>query len=269
MLRPRVLTIAGSDPSGGAGLQADLSVFAVFGCHGMAVPAALTCQDSAGVRHSVALDAAEILDEANLVFEDSPPAAVKTGMLLRADAVDAVVHVVVRHAVVPLVVDPVLLSSSGARLFDDDARDALVSRLFPRATLVTPNAFEAAALTGMEVRSTDEATEAARRLLELGAGAALVKGGHIEGEDVADVLVLANGAPQIHRHERVRLARPVRGTGCALSAAIASGLARGLPLPAAVEVGVRYVQAAIRHAYPTGRGAFSLDRGVHVEGMNS
>jgi hydroxymethylpyrimidine/phosphomethylpyrimidine kinase len=268
MTRARVLTIAGSDPSAGAGVQSDLSVFGAFGCHGLAVIAGLTAQDSRGVRVVRPVPDGFVADQLAALFSDGPPAAAKTGMLASADAVRAVTGAFRDRPGTPLVVDPVAASSGGVPLADADAARAIRDHLMPIATLIAPNAMEAAALTGHRVDGLDGAVAAARRLVQQGARAALVKGGHLGGDESVDVLVVA-GRPDPVLYARPRLATPrrVRGTGCALSAAIAAGLARGLPLPRAVEIAGDWVHAAIAAAYETGPGALVLDRWVRVTGM--
>ena len=269
MARARVLTVAGSDPSGGAGLQADLGVFAAFGCHALGVVAGLTVQSSAGVHAVLAVAPGFVAAQLEALFADCPPAAAKTGMLADVDAVRAVAAVFSAWPRVPLVVDPVAASADGVALASIEARHALLAELIAAAALVTPNSVEAEAMTGLAVTSVEGAVAAARRLVEMGAQAALVKGGHLCGDSVIDVLVRRQSGvtPQFYERPRVVLERRVHGTGCALSAAIASGLARGLPLPEAVRVAGDWVHAAIAKSYPIGAGACSLDRSVRVKGM--
>jgi hydroxymethylpyrimidine/phosphomethylpyrimidine kinase len=270
MTRAVALTIAGSDPSGGAGLQADLAAFAAFGCHGAAVVAGLTVQGSEGVRAVRPVEDGFVAAQLDALFVDHPPAAAKTGMLASADAVRGVADAFRRRADVPLIVDPVVRSSSGAALADAAAAAALRDELLPLAALVTPNADEAAELTDIEVAGLDGAVAAARRLVAAGAKAALVKGGHWGGDDATDVLVAADARdPVIFTRPRIRRDRRVRGTGCALSAAIAAGLARGLPLARAVQVAGDWVHAGIARAFETGPGALVLDRSARVPGMPS
>jgi len=268
MTRTRVLTVAGSDPSAGAGLQADLGVFSAFGCHGLAVVAGLTAQDSRGVRSVLPTPDGFVGDQLATLFRDGAPAAAKTGMLATADAVRAVAAAFHARPDVPLVVDPVAASSGGVRLADAAAEQAIRNHLTAIAALIAPNAAEAEALTGIRVADLDGAVAAARRLVQDGAGAALVKGGHWGGDDVIDVLVMDGVAdPVLFARPRIRRERLVRGTGCALSAAIAAGLARGLPTHLAVEIAGDWVHAAIARAYETGPGALVLDRSVRVPGM--
>lgn len=261
MARTRVLTISSSDPSGGAGQEADLATFASLGCHGMAVVVGVTVQDTCGVHGTWPLDADVARRQIAALFEDCPPAAAKSGALPTLHTVRAVVDAWAQAPSVPLVVDPVVVSSGGMRLCDEAAEREILTRLVPLAALVTPNAVEAAAMTGVAVTGVDGAVAAARRLVGMGARAALVKGGHLAGVVVTDVLV-ESGTSDPVLFERPRIVSPnrVRGTGCALSAAVAAGLARGHDLREAVRIAGDWVHAAIAGAYPTGAGALSLDR---------
>jgi len=244
------LTIAGSDPSGGAGIQADLKTFHQIGVYGMSVITLLTVQNTCRVSAVEVLDAGLVEAQLLAVLEDIPPAAAKTGALGNAD----VIRMVARHArefTFPLVVDPVMISKHGAPLIAEDARTVLTASLLPYAALVTPNLHEAGAIAGIDVRDPESMEEAARRILELGAAAVLVKGGHLADKAI-DVLhwggnvrhFVAERIPTIHTH----------GTGCTYSAAITAGLAQGLPLPEAVDVAKRFITAAIRSAPGIGAG---------------
>lgn len=255
----RVLTVAGSDPSGGAGVQADMKTFAAFGCFGMAVISALTAQDTTGVRGVHAPPAAFVGSCLDALLDDCPPAAVKTGMLFDGDVIDRVAVALRSGAAGPLVVDPVMVATSGDALLRPDAERAIRERLLPIAALVTPNAHEAARLTGIDVISEGDAIRAGEALLELGAAAALVKGGHVPGDVVTDVLVCRDG-PRVTAFRRPRiLGVSSHGCGCTLSAAVAAGLARGDGLRAAVSRAGDFVHAAIAASRPTGRGATPLD----------
>jgi hydroxymethylpyrimidine/phosphomethylpyrimidine kinase len=256
--RPAVaLTIAGSDPSGGAGIQADLKTFHAFGVYGEAVLAALTVQSTRGVTGVHAVPAAFVAAQIEAVLADIPPAATKTGMLASAGIVEAVARVLRRRRVRNLVVDPVMASTGGARLLDEDAVEAMRSRLLPLAALATPNGPEAEVLCGILPRDEEDAVEAGRRILEFGPRAVLVKGGHGRGRTVVDVLVQP-GRISVHRHPRLRT-KATHGTGCTLSAAIAAGLARGRPLRAAVEAAVEFVRRAMACAPRLGAGPGPLN----------
>lgn len=243
--RPTVLTIAGSDPSGGAGLQADLKTFATHGVEGMAVVALLTAQSREGVAWAEALPAEAVARQLDVLLPAHPPRATKTGALGSVAVVETVAQRADRLG--SLVVDPVLLSTSGARLLSDDAMDCMRRRLLPEVTLLTPNAPEAALLSGRSVEDLAGARDAARALADLGAAAVLVKGGHLLESGAVDVL-LADGAFVELEAGRVPGPTP-RGTGCALAAAIAARLALGHELLVAVEGAKAWLGRAIQGAH--------------------
>jgi len=252
---PVALTIAGSDSGGGAGIQADLKTFAAFDVYGASVVTALTAQNTRGVRAIAAVEPAFVAAQIDAVLDDLDVAAAKTGMLLSAAVIDAVADRLAARPVPHLVVDPVLVATSGEALLEPAALARLRERLVPLATLLTPNLREAEALTGRSVTRPADMRQAARMLLDLGARAVLLKGGHLEGEAL-DLLddgrnVRELSAPRIATHD-------AHGTGCTLSAAIAAGLARGLDLGAAVEGAKRYVTRAIERAARVGQGARAL-----------
>jgi hydroxymethylpyrimidine/phosphomethylpyrimidine kinase len=250
---PRLLTIAGSDSSGGAGIQADLKTFTVFRGYGMSAVTALTAQNTQAVRGVVPVDPAFVRAQIDAVVEDIGVDATKTGMLANRELVAAVAAAVRDHSLAPLVVDPVMVAQSGAALLADNARDAVRELLLPLATVVTPNTPEAAALLAVEVDGVPAMREAATRLVALGARAALVKGGHLGGAESVDVL---HDGRTLHELRAPRLAvRHTHGTGCILAAAIAAGLGGGLDLLAAVEQAKRFVSAAIRGGLALGKGA--------------
>lgn len=251
---PVALTVAGSDPSGGAGLQADLKTFQRHGVYGCAVVSLITVQNTRGVTRVVPLDAELVGAQLDAVLEDLSPRAWKTGAL---GTVDTVLAVAERAARVEktgalLVVDPVMMSTHGAPLIDDNARLTLVRSLLPHCTLVTPNLQEAAALSGRVVASLGEAREAARAIAALGPRAVLVKGGHLDGAPV-DVLY-AEGVVHELRGERIET-RHTHGTGCALSAAITARLARSEPLLQACVAAKAWLREALRTAPGLGAGA--------------
>jgi hydroxymethylpyrimidine/phosphomethylpyrimidine kinase len=249
------LTIAGSDSGGGAGIQADLKTFAAHGVFGMSAITAITAQNTQAVTASVALDPALVAAQIDAVAADLPVHAVKIGMLANAAIVDAVVAALRRHGLGPVVLDPVMVAKSGARLLDDDAVRALRTRLLPLATIVTPNAPEAGVLVGRPVMTLDGQRDAAVALVRLGAGAALVKGGHLEGP-ATDVLATAAGVVDLPA-ERIA-SRHTHGTGCTLAAAIAANLATGAGLRDAVERAKAYVTRCIRQAPGLGHGCGPL-----------
>jgi hydroxymethylpyrimidine/phosphomethylpyrimidine kinase len=248
---PVALTIAGSDSSGGAGVQADLRTFAALEVYGASAITAVTSQNTSGVRGVVALEPAFVQSQIDAVLDDLPVGAIKTGMLGTAALVGAVV-VELTKCNVPVVVDPVMVAKSGHALLADDAVAAVRTQLLPRAALVTPNLPEASALCGFPVRTVAEQESAARMLVgELGARAALVKGGHTTGDPVD---VLWDGA-RMTRLEAPRVdTRHTHGTGCTYSAAVAALLARGLSLVDAVTRAHAYVHEAIVQAPGLGRG---------------
>jgi len=257
---PVVLTIAGSDSGGGAGIQADLKTIEACGGFGTSAVTSVTAQHTRGVESTHVLPAGEIDAQCGAVFGDFAVGAVKTGMLATREVVDLVTgHV--REQSVPSVVDPVMVAASGDRLLDAGAEDAYEA-LAGEATLVTPNADEAEILTGVEVTDEQRAAEAGERFLEMGADAALVKGGHVPGEEVIDVLVTADSVRTL-THSRVDT-EATHGSGCALSAAIATRLAHGDDLGTAVESGVELLGRAVRYGLDVGQGAGAVHHMVGV-----
>jgi hydroxymethylpyrimidine/phosphomethylpyrimidine kinase len=241
------LTIAGSDSSGGAGIQADLKTFAALGVYGASVITALTAQNTQGVAaiHDVPPDF--IAAQIDAVFSDLAVGAVKIGMLSQPAVIETVARGLTRHKATDIVLDPVLVATSGDRLSAPGVADALRRLLIPRALIVTPNLPEAAALTGASpARSEQEMEAQARDLLGLGARHVLIKGGHGEGAESVDLLI---GQGEVVRLAAPRLTtRNTHGSGCTMSSAIAAGLAKGLDLVAAVEAAKAYVTAAIANA---------------------
>jgi hydroxymethylpyrimidine/phosphomethylpyrimidine kinase len=245
-----VVTVAGSDPTGGAGVQGDLKTFAAHGVYGAAVVAALTVQNHAGVTEVLGVEPRLVVSQLQAVLDQVAPAAAKTGMLYRAETVERLADLLRRRPLPNLVVDPVLSATSGGSLAEPGLREALVARLLPLATVVTPNLPEAEALLGRPV-PPDGAEDAARALLALGCRAVLVKGGHAPGPATD---VLATGS-SVSRWTSPRVDTPHgHGAGCALAASIAARLAKGDPLERAVEGAREYVHRAIEAAVPLGRG---------------
>jgi len=256
--RTIVLTIAGSDSGGGAGIQADLKTFVRFGVYGASVITAVTAQNTLGVRAWEPVSPALVSAQIDAVAEDLRPAAIKSGMLGDADVVQAVADGVRRHALAPYVLDPVMAATSGDALVTPGAIEATVRLLFPLATLVTPNLDEVALLVGERPHDAEAMEIAARRLVQThGARAALVKGGHLDGDDLVDVLF---DGTTMRRFSHRRIATTsTHGTGCTLSSAIAASLALGDPLERAVERGLDYVARAIANAPGLGAGHGPLD----------
>ncbi len=250
--RPRTaLTIAGSDSGGGAGIQADLKTFAALGVYGTSALTAVTAQNTRGVRAIAELAPALVAAQIDAVVEDIGVDAVKTGMLANAAIIATVVARVQTHGLTPLVVDPVMVATSGDRLLRDDALQALRTTLLPLALIVTPNLPEAAALASIAVDRRADLEDAARRISALGARYVLITGGHAPG-DPTDLLFDGQGFVEF-RGERIRTTS-THGTGCTLSAAIAAYLARGETVVDAVGHAKAYVTAALRAVYPVGHG---------------
>lgn len=256
-MKPVALTIAGSDPSGGAGLQADLKTFHQFGVYGMSVVTLVTVQNTRRVSAVEPLEARLVEEQLDAVLEDIPPQAAKTGALGTAAIIEAIARRAGQFAF-PLVVDPVMISKHGAPLISGDAREAL-ARLLPAAFLLTPNLHEAEALAGRAVRTVAEMEEAARRIAELGPKAVLVKGGHLDG-DAVDVLYY-RGRLQRFSARRIE-SKNTHGTGCTYSAAITAELAQGAGLEAAIERAKRYITLAIAGAPGLGQGCGPVDHWV-------
>ena len=254
------LTIAGSDSGGGAGIQADLKTFHQFGVFGTSVITAVTAQNTLGVRAWEPVPVELVTRQLDAVADDLPPGAVKSGMLGSAALVEAVADGIARRRLPNYVLDPVMVATSGDRLLERDAERLVVQRLVPLAALVTPNLDEAAVLVGGSVRDPDDMERAGRTLVQLGARAALVKGGHLAGQEVVDVLVTGG---TVRRFTRPRLeTTSTHGTGCTLSAAIAAGLALGRPLERAVEDALDFVHRAIAAAPGLGHGHGPLNHFV-------
>jgi hydroxymethylpyrimidine/phosphomethylpyrimidine kinase len=253
--RPVALTIAGSDPSGGAGIQADLKTFHQFGVYGEAAITLITVQNTIGVDRVECLPPDLVAQQIRAVLEDIPPQAIKLGALGNAAIIEAVAASLYGFKA-PLVIDPVMVGKHGAALLNADAIDIFKRLLLPRAFLITPNLMEAAALTGINVETEEQMAAAAAALVALGAHAALIKGGHLAGTRADDLLL--DGSPHVLAQARIET-RHTHGTGCTYAAAIAAELARGTDLRAAVECAKRFVTDAIRTAPHLGQGAGPLN----------
>ncbi len=263
---PTALTIAGSDSGGGAGIQADLRTFHQWRTRGATAITAVTAQNTLGVQRVHPLPPAIVEAQIASVLDDFDVAAAKTGMLHDREVVEATAGILERADLPWLVVDPVIIAASGDRLLDADALDALRAELLPLASLVCPNGPEAAALTGERCDDAESLLRSARRLVELGAKAALVKGGHVDADEgeVRDVLWDGTSA---HVYRRPRIAtRHVHGTGCSLSAAVTAALARGMKLEAAVRAAGDWVHAAIGSAPGIGGGSGPINHFAAVPG---
>lgn len=255
----RVLVLAGSDSGGGAGIQADIKTISALGGYAATAITAITVQNTLGVTgvHPVPVDIVEA--QARAVLDDIGADAIKTGMLGDVAMVEAVARVLDSAAGTPAVIDPVMVAKGGASLLAQAAVGAVRTLMIPRAALLTPNAPEAAALTGLEVETTDDLRRAAEILLGLGARAVLMKGGHVGGERVVDLLITPQGETTFEG-ERIDT-RHTHGTGCTLASACAAGLAQGLPLTEAVARAWSYVHGAMLHAPGFGAGHGPLDHG--------
>lgn len=257
--KPRVLVVAGSDSGGGAGIQADIKAITMLGGFAMTAVTALTAQNTLGVDEVLGIEPRFVAQQMKSVLTDLGADAIKIGMLGSARVIEAVAGVCETLGFgLPLILDPVMVAKGGARLLDQGALDALVLRLLPLASLVTPNVPEAEILTGITIKSVRDLERAADALLALGPSAVLMKGGHLEGDTLTDVLRTADGGD--HRFEGPRIhTRSTHGTGCTLASAIAAGIAEGLTLHGAVARAREYVVRAIELAPGLGRGHGPLE----------
>jgi hydroxymethylpyrimidine/phosphomethylpyrimidine kinase len=258
-MQGRVLVVAGSDSSGGAGIQADIKTITALGGYAATAITALTAQNTLGVFRILPVDPDFVAEQMDLVLSDIGADAIKTGMLHSADVIEVVVRVLSKRASsVPLIVDPVMIAKGGTPLLDDASLFALRRRLIPRAALVTPNAPEAAAIAQLPVECEDDLGAAADAILALGAGAVLIKGAHLPGEEIVDLLRTADGEQLELRQSRID-STSTHGTGCTLASAIAAGIAEGLTLRDSVSRAEDYVRKAILNAPGFGQGHGPLD----------
>jgi hydroxymethylpyrimidine/phosphomethylpyrimidine kinase len=266
---PRVLTIAGSDSGGGAGIQADLKTFAALGCYGMTAITALTAQNTLGVQAIQSVPAAFLKAQLQSVLDDIGVDAVKIGMLHSPEVVEVVAWAIDHYQLKRVVLDPVMVATSGDKLIADETVAVLVRELFPRVQLITPNLDEAALLLGRPVPDENALRQACADLQSMGAASVLLKGGHLQGEDVVDVLLLADGTSRTLRSKRIT-SRNVHGTGCTLSSAIASHWTLGLDLTEAVVQARSYILAAIQAgaSVTTGQGHGPLNHGFGPQVMH-
>jgi len=260
---PRALTIAGSDSGGGAGIEADLKTFTALRVYGMAALTSITAQNTVAVTGVHDVPPTMVAAQIDAVAQDIGVDAAKTGMLSSAAIVETVADALRRNEIPNVVVDPVMVAKSGARLLEAGASKALVRLLFPLARLVTPNIPEVEALAGARIRTGGDVAQAARALHALGPQYVLIKGGHLEDEQAVDYLfdgrgVQAFAAPRIDTNN-------THGTGCTLSAAVVAGLARGLSVPNAVQAAKEYVTEALKHALALGHGHGPLNHFWAIE----
>lgn len=257
----RVLIIAGSDSGGGAGIQGDIKTVTCLGGYAATAITALTAQNTQGVFGIHEVPPTFIAQQIKLVLDDIGADAIKTGMLHSAEVIESVADAL-QNCTAPLVVDPVMVAKGGAPLLQQQALHALKTRLLPLATLLTPNTEEAALLTGNAITNTEDMRHAAHALKQLGARAVLVKGGHVPGETITNLLLDENGE-HIFTVERID-SRHTHGTGCALASAIATHLGAGMPLKQAVENAQAYVSEAICHAPGFGQGHGPMGHGFMI-----
>lgn len=258
----RVLTIAGSDSGGGAGIQADLKTFAALGCYGTSAITALTAQNTVGVQGIHAVPAEFLKAQIQSVLDDIGVDAVKIGMLHAPGIVEVVAWAIDHYKLTNVVLDPVMVATSGDRLIASETMQVLVHELFPRVSVITPNLDEAALLLGRDIPNADALDIAAQDLLAMGARAVLLKGGHLAGDEVVDLLADASGPLQRLASRRIA-SRNVHGTGCTLSSAIAAHLALGHGLSEAVSLARAFILGAIAQGadVTTGQGHGPLNHG--------
>ena len=258
---PTALSIAGSDPSGGAGIQADLKTFHQLGVYGMSVITLLTNQNTKGVKDVQLVDPRKIMAQIETVIEDIPPSAAKTGALGSGEFIRLFAKRA-KSFTFPLVIDPVMISKHGAALLATEARKVFLEELLPCATLITPNLFEAAKFVDFEVKDLESMEKAAKRIAAMGAKAVLVKGGHLEGTEAADLLYF-NSRTEIFRSPRIET-KNTHGTGCTFSAAIAAELAKGKDLVSAIKFAKEFIVRAIQTAPGLGHGFGPLNHFVDM-----
>lgn len=260
LLPPIVLTFAASDPTGGAGVQADLLTLASLGCHPLSVITALTVQDTAGVEDVLPIDAGWVADQARALLEDMPVAVFKFGMLGSVEAIAAIAEIVADYPDIPLVFDPVLASGRGDQLADEEMVDAIVGLLLPRTTILTPNSLEARRLALDEDNEEDAPSlaECARRLVTAGSEYVLVTGTHESSPQVTNILYGAGG--QVRADQWERLPGSYHGSGCTLASAIAANLANGLAVEDAVRDAQEYTWQALAAGFRPGMGQYIPDR---------
>jgi len=256
IIESSVLTIAGSDSCGGAGIQADLNTFAAFGVYGASVVTAVTARNTLGVQALEPVSDALIVAQMESVLEDLPIRAIKTGVLPSVAAIAILGEMLEQYEpLVPMVVDPVVIEPDERKLSGEAALEAIQNHLFPLATVITPNLEEARVLTGMAIRDMDEMTAAAHELLDRGPYAVFLKGGRFGGLDITDILLTRDG---MYRYTHQAFDGRFHGTGCALSSAVAAGLAMEKTLPEAVQDAVEYVQACLENSLSPIKGRLGL-----------
>ena len=263
-MKSRILTIAGSDSGGGAGIQADIKAITALGGYAASALTALTAQNTLGVSAIAPVDPDFVVAQIKAVHEDIGLDAIKIGMLHRVEVVNAIADYFDScGSLPPIVLDPVMIAKGGAALIQDDAQEAMIERLVrPHTTLLTPNVPEAERLSGHKINDMEDIKVAAEILLGMGPDAVLMKGGHMDGAVVVDTLVTP-GDYILYDHPRVETPH-THGTGCTLSSSIATGLGQGLDMPSAVDRALRYVELAIENAPGLGKGHGPLDHGHNI-----
>lgn len=266
-MRGRVLIIAGSDSGGGAGIQADIKTVTALDGYAATAITALTAQNTLGVAAIHPIEPSFIAQQMTVVLDDIGADCIKTGMLHSVAVIETVANCLSSNASgKPLVVDPVMVAKGGATLLESDAVDAVAKTMIPLSTLVTPNAPEATALTGIEVTDVESQRAAGKALIEMGADAALIKGGHLGGSTIRDILVVPDGET-VFESARIET-QNTHGTGCTLASAIATGLAQKMTLRDAVSRAHRYVAAAIAAAPQIGAGHGPLNHAIRIEDLS-
>lgn len=244
---PTVLTIAGTDPTGGAGIQADLKTFSALGCYGMSVITALVAQNTCGVRAIHSVPPAFVQAQLQAVLDDILPDAIKIGMVHSLELVNVIADVLKQHPQIPVVFDPVMIATSGDRLIEERTVEAIVAQLFPLATLITPNMDEASLLANIPVRTVEDMQTAAKKIMNMGTNALLLKGGHLESDELTSLLIGKEGLIKTLHSDKIET-KNMHGSGCTLSSAIAAYLAQGYLLTEAVSKAQDYVHDAVYNA---------------------
>ncbi|WP_443944719.1 bifunctional hydroxymethylpyrimidine kinase/phosphomethylpyrimidine kinase [Pedobacter sp. AW1-32] len=248
-----VLTIAGSDSGGGAGIQADLKTFSALGCFGTSAITAITAQNTLGVQSVHSVPPEMISDQIKAVLDDLKPAAIKIGMINRPEVTNIIRAQLLTYPGVPVILDPVMISTSGHRLIEPETVQLLIQNLFPLVALVTPNIDEAEILADMEINDVDDMVLAGEKIVGLGAKAVLLKGGHLSGPIVSDILIQEKKQPTILKSAWIET-KNLHGTGCTLSSAIAAEMAKGHELLEAVKRAKKYIASAIQNGSETKTG---------------
>jgi len=252
---PSVLTIAGFDGSGGAGIQADIKTFSALGCYATSVLTALPVQNTTGVKSIYPIPAEAVAEQIRTVLEDIPAGAIKIGMVHSSELVDIIAHELSSYKSTPIVFDPVMVASSGHKLIKDETIQSIVSKLFPLSTIITPNLDEASVLSGKTISSVDDMYSAGEAIMKLGPGSVLLKGGHLKSDKLTSLYFTPDGTIVEYHFDRYDT-NNTHGSGCTLSSAIAAYIARGYSNRDAVAAGQDYVQQAILHGSDvlTGKG---------------